>query len=117
MEKIILCSDRKNFHKDLNYPKLKKTRLLSDVGKLPPALVIFDYRYLFRNPSFRAKNYPGKVFILYVDSEKDAIKKVDKYGFFDYFSSDTKRNIIARKIKRAATFLKLQSNNLKLREF
>jgi hypothetical protein len=104
MKKIIYCVDNK-LKKIPSFPfpfPFVITSKISEAHHKDPFFVIFEEKFLRRRPRMKLSCFSDKIcFIHFHKEDKNNLKLIKKFGFFDYFTDEDGKEEIAFKLKRA----------------
>ena len=116
MKEILFISCKKRVPS--SFKTLFKKVSFERLNRIQDSLVIVDYHCLSKYPQFKVNNYPGKVFLLYIDkNNRKPLKCMNKWGFFDYIREEESYYEVLIKIRKANDFMKLKKENKKLKEY
>lgn len=110
MKKIIYCRDASSQRK-FNLPYLiVDTSKIHDVYKSDIAIVIFEDKFLDKRGNLATANLEDKIcFVHFSKENRNNYKIVKKFGFFDYFTDEDRRDEIRFKLRKADKILKYKS--------
>ena len=111
--KLLYCVDKKSKLK----PSLKsftQTIALKDVYSDEFPLVVFDEKFLKKRKINPARLVDKICFIYFHKENKNNLKTIEKFGFFDYFYDGEAKGNILFKLKRAKKLLASKKRIIKL---
>jgi len=110
MKEILYCLD-KPFKRKISLPfAVEKTSKIKDISQKEHSLVVLAEGVLRNKKKLDPVSLKGKVCLIHFTKEgKGNLKKVNDFGFFDYFTDqDTKEDILF-KLERANRFIELKN--------
>jgi len=107
MKDILYCCDSSSKINNFLLARCKKATSLAEIKKSKCPLVIFKDSFLRKRKNLKASQFKDKIcFIHFSKKNKDNLKILRHFDFFDCFTDQDSKTLIDFKLKRAGKLLK-----------